>query len=60
MKQAIVHVALVVRDYDEAIDFFTKKLDFSLVEDTYQPAQDKRWVMVAPPGSAGPQDREAK
>jgi len=55
MKQAIAHVALVVRDYDEAIEFFTKKLDFTLVEDTYQPAQDKRWVIVAPPGSDGVQ-----
>jgi catechol 2,3-dioxygenase-like lactoylglutathione lyase family enzyme len=53
MKQSIVHVALVVRDYDEAIEFFTKKLDFRLVEDTYQPEQDKRWVVVAPPGSSG-------
>ena len=54
MKQALVHIALVVRDYDEAIAFFTKKLDFTLVEDTYQPAQDKRWVLVAPPGSDSP------
>lgn len=53
MKQAIVHVALVVRDYDEAIEFYTKKLHFTLVEDTYQPEQDKRWVVVAPPGSTG-------
>ena len=53
MKQSIVHVALVVRDYDEAIEFFTKKLDFRVVEDTYQPEQDKRWVVVAPPGSSG-------
>ncbi len=53
MKQAIVHVALVVRDYDEAIDFYTRKLHFTLVEDTYQPEQDKRWVVVAPPGSTG-------
>ncbi len=53
MKQSIAHVALVVRDYDEAIDFFVGKLRFSLVEDTYQPAQDKRWVLVAPPGSEG-------
>ncbi|MGE0455964.1 MAG: VOC family protein [Vicinamibacteria bacterium] len=51
MKQSIVHVALVVRDYDEAIEFYTKKLGFRLVEDTYQPEQDKRWVVVAPPGS---------
>jgi catechol 2,3-dioxygenase-like lactoylglutathione lyase family enzyme len=53
MKQSIAHVALVVRDYDEAIEFYTKKLGFTLVEDTYQPEQDKRWVVVAPPGSAG-------
>ncbi len=53
MKQSIVHMALVVRDYDEAIDFYTKTLHFTLVEDTYQPAQDKRWVVVAPPGSDG-------
>lgn len=51
MKQSIVHIALVVRDYDEAISFFTEKLDFTLIEDTYQPEQDKRWVVVAPPGS---------
>jgi catechol 2,3-dioxygenase-like lactoylglutathione lyase family enzyme len=51
--QSIVHVALVVRDYDEAIEFYTKKLNFRLVEDTYQPEQDKRWVVVAPPGSGG-------
>ena len=53
MKQSIVHVALVIRDYDEAIDFYTKQLHFTLVEDTYQPEQDKRWVVVAPPGSIG-------
>ncbi|PQP85935.1 VOC family protein [Paenibacillus sp. AR247] len=53
MIQSIVHIALVVKDYDEAIDFYTKKLHFTLVEDTYQPEQDKRWVVVAPPGSAG-------
>lgn len=51
MKQSLLHVALVVRDYDEAIAFYTQKLHFTLVEDTYQPAQDKRWVVVAPPGS---------
>ena len=51
MKQAIVHIALVVRDYDEAIEFYTNKLHFTLVEDTYQPQQDKRWVVVSPPGS---------
>ncbi len=53
MKQTIVHVALVVRDYDEAIDFYTKTLRFTLLEDSYQPEQDKRWVVVAPPGSQG-------
>ena len=53
MKQSIEHMALVVRDYDEAIDFYTKTLNFTLVEDTYQPEQDKRWVVVAPPGSNG-------
>lgn len=53
MKQSIGHVALVVRDYDEAVEFYTKKLNFTLVEDTYQPEQDKRWVVVAPPGSDG-------
>jgi catechol 2,3-dioxygenase-like lactoylglutathione lyase family enzyme len=51
VRHAIVHVALVVRDYDEAIAFYTQKLGFTLVEDTYQPAQDKRWVVVAPAGS---------
>ena len=53
MKQSIAHVALVVRDYDEAIEFFTDKLKFSVVEDIYQAAQNKRWVVVAPPGHAG-------
>lgn len=53
MIQSIVHIALVVRDYDEAIDFYTKKLHFSLVEDTYQAEQDKRWVVISPPGSMG-------
>jgi catechol 2,3-dioxygenase-like lactoylglutathione lyase family enzyme len=53
MKQSIVHVALVVRDYDEAIEFYVNKLNFGLVEDTYQPEQDKRWVVVSPPGSVG-------
>ena len=53
MKQSIVHIALVVRDYDEAIAFYTDKLGFTLIDDTYQPEQDKRWVVVAPPGSTG-------
>lgn len=53
MKQSIAHIALVVRDYDEAIEFYTRKLQFTLLEDTYQPEQDKRWVVVVPPGSSG-------
>ncbi|MGK0466608.1 VOC family protein [Clostridium sp.] len=53
MGQSIIHVALVVKDYDAAIEFYTKKLNFTLLEDTYQPEQDKRWVVVAPPGSVG-------
>ena len=48
----LAHVALVVRDYDEALAFYVDKLGFTLVEDTYQPAQDKRWVTIAPPGAA--------
>ena len=51
MKQSIVHVTLVVRDYDEAIRWYTEKLHFRVVEDTYQPEQDKRWILIAPPGS---------
>ncbi|MCG7585994.1 VOC family protein [Photobacterium sp. OFAV2-7] len=53
MKQSLIHIALVVKDYDEAIEFYTQKLKFELVEDTYQPEQDKRWVVVSPPGSNG-------
>lgn len=52
MNQSILHVALVVKDYDDAIDFYCKKLNFTLVEDTYQAAQDKRWVVVSPPGNS--------
>lgn len=51
MQQAIAHVALVVRDYDEALDFYVGKLGFRVVEDRYQPAQNKRWVVVSPPGT---------
>lgn len=50
MKQYIGLLALVVRDYDEAIEFYTKKMHFTLVEDTPQ-SETKRWVVVAPPGS---------
>ena len=53
MKQSISLVTLVVKDYDEAIEFYTKKMHFTLVEDTYQPEQDKRWVTISPPGSSG-------
>lgn len=52
IRQSIGEVALVVREYDEAIAFFVGTLGFTLVEDTYQPEQDKRWVVVAPPGAA--------
>jgi catechol 2,3-dioxygenase-like lactoylglutathione lyase family enzyme len=55
MKQAIIHIALVVREYDEALAFYVDTLGFKLVEDTYIPAQDKRWVLVEPPGSTGTQ-----
>jgi catechol 2,3-dioxygenase-like lactoylglutathione lyase family enzyme len=53
LKQAIGYVALVVRDYDEAIRFYVDKLGFRLVEDTFVRAQQKRWVLVAPPGPQG-------
>jgi catechol 2,3-dioxygenase-like lactoylglutathione lyase family enzyme len=53
MRQSLAHVALVVRDYDEALAFYVGRLGFELLEDTYQPEQDKRWVVIAPPGSAG-------
>ncbi|MGL4651072.1 MAG: VOC family protein [Caldilineaceae bacterium] len=53
MDQSIIHVALVVEDYDEAIAFYTQKLGFTLIEDTPQPEQAKRWVVVAPPGQRG-------
>jgi catechol 2,3-dioxygenase-like lactoylglutathione lyase family enzyme len=50
MYQRIAHIALVVDDYDKAIEFYTKKLDFKLLEDT-KLSEDKRWVMVAPNGA---------
>lgn len=50
MKQKIAHIALVVKDYDEAIQFYTKKLEFRLLEDT-KIDDYKRWVVVAPPGA---------
>jgi catechol 2,3-dioxygenase-like lactoylglutathione lyase family enzyme len=51
MRQQIAHIALVVKDYDEAIAFYTQKLHFTLVEDT-KLSETKRWVMVAPPGNS--------
>jgi len=51
MKQAIGYVALVVRDYDEALDFYVNTLGFTLIEDSCIESQNKRWVLVAPPGS---------
>ena len=53
MQQAIAHVALVVRDYDEAISFYVDKLGFRLIENTARPEQSKRWVVVAPLGAGG-------
>ncbi|EYR84478.1 MULTISPECIES: VOC family protein [unclassified Shinella] len=53
MPQMLAHIALLVRDYDEAIAFFVGKLGFDLIEDTYQPDQDKRWVVVGPRGQQG-------
>ncbi len=52
MKQQLAHIALVVNDYDEAIEFYTEKLHFTLIEDTVL-SETKRWVLVAPPGSDG-------
>lgn len=52
MKQELALISLVVRDYDEAISFYTQKLNFVLVEDT-QLTPEKRWVVVRPPGSSG-------
>jgi len=52
MKQSLGLVSLVVRDYDEALEFFVGKLGFGLVEDTHVPEQSKRWVVVSPPGAS--------
>lgn len=51
MTQHLALISLLVRDYDEALAFYVDKLGFQLVEDTFQPAQKKRWVVVAPPGA---------
>lgn len=53
MQQAIAHISLLVRDYDEAIEFYVAILGFRLVEDSPRPEEGKRWVVVAPPGSSG-------
>ena len=52
MKQKLGLVSLVVRDYDEALEFFVGKLGFRLVEDAYVQEQSKRWVVVSPPGAS--------
>lgn len=52
VRRTIAHVSVLVRDYDEAIAFFTRVLDFRLIEDTPL-GTDKRWVVVAPPGATG-------
>lgn len=52
MQQSLVHIALVVDDYDKAIDFYTKKLKFKLTEDTHL-SDTKRWVLVSPQGGNG-------
>jgi catechol 2,3-dioxygenase-like lactoylglutathione lyase family enzyme len=53
MQQSIGQLSLVVRDYDEAIHFYVNQLGFKLLEDIAMPGQDKRWVVVAPPGEGG-------
>ena len=54
MKQNIINLSFVVREYEEALDFFTKVLNFDVLEDFEQPEQNKRWIRVAPKGSTGP------
>ncbi|NDF98247.1 MAG: VOC family protein, partial [Chitinophagia bacterium] len=53
-NQKFFQIALLVKDYDEAIDFYTNKLSFSILEDT-RLSEAKRWVVVAPPGGGGAQ-----
>ncbi len=63
MPQTIAHITLAVRDYDEAIAFFTQTLDFELIEDSPskdRQGRDKRWVLIAPHGSRGTQILLAK
>jgi len=52
MKQSIIHVALLVEDYDDALDFYVKKLNFEVLENT-KLSDVKRWVLIQPPGSLG-------
>lgn len=52
MQQSLARITFVVKDYDEAILFFTQKLGFALIEDTRLEG-DKRWVVVAPKGGTG-------
>lgn len=52
MNQSIIHIALLVKDYDKAIDFYAGKLNFKIVEDT-RLSESKRWVLIQPPGSSG-------
>lgn len=52
-RQSIIHTALLVADYDEAIDFYVEKLGFDLLEDSFQAKQNKRWVTVRPRGDTG-------
>jgi len=52
MKQHLAHISLVVHNYDEAIEFYTRKLNFAIIEDTVI-SETKRWVVLAPAGSTG-------
>ncbi|MEM8887739.1 MAG: VOC family protein [Bacteroidota bacterium] len=54
MKQNIINLSFVVREYEEALEFFTQVLNFDVLEDFEQPEQNKRWIRVAPKGSTGP------
>jgi len=52
MIQQLIHITLLVHDYDSAISFYTRKLNFKIVEDTVI-SESKRWVLIAPPGKQG-------
>ena len=52
--QWLGQISLVVKDYDEALAFYVGKLGFTLIEDTFVPEQNKRWVVIEPPGAGGP------